>query len=207
LETEIARFGSRGELPSPLPLRLYLLLPLPFFFPPRGSPAAPWRAPAWPLGTSRAAPPWPTGALLRVAPRRAPPRPPACYPRGPQRRYPRGPGVLPCVAPAVLPRAALAALPRAPDALPRGPLARFPRAPCCPLRVPACAPRGPLAVPLRAPLLGPSSAAPALSLARLCAPGVTRVVSHVLGVASRAPARATRSRARSPSARGDRFSV
>jgi hypothetical protein len=98
-------------------------------------------------------------------------------------------------------RAARVAPPRPSSARPVWPPGGAPRV--APWRVSRARPGSALA----RPLLGPSPAAPALSPARLRAPGVTCVVSRVPDTVSRAPARAMRSRARSPSARGDRFSV
>jgi hypothetical protein len=77
LETVIARFGPRGELPSPLPLPLSLPLPLPFLLPcvppssPRRASPAPRRAPP---GGPCAPSPRPR------APRAVPPAPPGGSP-------------------------------------------------------------------------------------------------------------------------------
>jgi hypothetical protein len=84
-----------------------------------------------------------------------------------------------------------------PGAHPRGPLPRPP------LARPSLPPSGALSRAPARPLLGPSPAAPALSLARLRAHSVTRVVSRVPCAASCDLARATRSCARSPSVTPD----
>jgi hypothetical protein len=158
---------------------LPLLLPLSLSSSPSPSTSPPVAPARVPRGPPAALHPRPPGGA---------PRAPSALPRGPLWRSPRGQGALPA-APARLCVALRRRSARGPDGAPRGPL-----------------PRPPCARPSR-PLLGPSPAAPALSLARLRAPGVTRVVSCVPSAASRDLARATRSRARSPSARGGRFSV
>jgi translation initiation factor IF-2 len=63
LETVIAGFGPRGELPSPLPLPL----PLPFFSPARGSPGA-RRGPRPPGARRRPSPAPSRERPLRMAP-------------------------------------------------------------------------------------------------------------------------------------------
>jgi hypothetical protein len=103
------------------------------------------------------------------------------------------------------------ARPQRPSPPPARPPERVPRAPSRPRRhSPSRPPRAPAWPPSGAPArppCGPSPAAPTLSPARMRAPDVTRVVSCIPDAALRAPARATRSRVRSPSARNDRFSV
>jgi hypothetical protein len=152
LETVIAGFGPRGELPSPLPLPLPLSPPPPPLpFPLRGFPvrvpyvlAAPW---------PRASAPW-----RWLAPAASPEAPALVAPA-----RPRSAAARPTPSPAALPRARRPSAPR-----PRAPPAARPPRPCparpapCPgVRVPrarpphAPAPRAPAAVRLGGPLACP----------------------------------------------------